>query len=54
MQKLTKDPALPWREYASDLYILNVAEDERVTGPAYDRLLVEQLCLFARGNHEDQ
>ena len=48
MQKLTKDPTLPWREYGWGLYISNVAEDEKVTEPAYERLLVEQLCLFEK------
>ncbi len=48
MQKLTEDPTLPWREYACDLYISNVAEDEKVMGPPYERLLVEQLCLFEK------
>lgn len=48
MQKLTKDLTLPWREYGHDLYISNVAEDEKVMGPGYERLLVEQLCLFEK------
>ena len=45
----------PGRSTGVTLYLTNVAEDERVTGPAYDRYFwLNKLCLFARGKHEDQ